>query len=270
MNESLKTRDDAKAELCASPCSLFLGDCLDVMETLPEKSVDAIITDLPYGTTACKWDVVIPFEPLWVEWKRLLKPGGPIVLFGCEPFSSHLRLSNLKWFKYDWTWDKKIPSGMSYAKYRPMQQTESISVFSDGRHKYNPQMIKRDKPIYETTGSTATDHASGKVPKYLGGKKYNHKNPTTLLHFPKVPNCRGTLHPTQKPVELMRYLIRTYTNHGDTVLDPCMGSGTTCLAAKMEGRRYIGIEREQKYFEIAKTRIEGEADLFSEIRGGPL
>lgn len=235
--------------------AIVCGDCLNEMPKMPAQSVDAIISDLPYGTTACKWDSVIPFAPLWAEWKRLLKPNGAIVLFGCEPFSSHLRMSNLPWFKYDWTWDKKIPSGMSYAKHRPMQQTETISVFSNGKHSYNPQMIKRDKPIYETTGSTATDHANGKSPKYLGGKEYTEKNPTTLLHFPKVPNCLGTLHPTQKPESLMRYLVRTYTSPGDTILDPCCGSGTTCVAAMQEGRHYIGIEKEINYAEITKQRI---------------
>jgi len=238
--------------------TVTMADCLEAMRFITDKSIDMILCDLPYGTTACKWDVVIPFEPLWAQYKRLIKENGAIVLFGSEPFSSYLRLSNLVWFKYDWIWDKKIPAGMSYAKHRPMAQTEIISVFCSGKHRYNPQMLKRTVPIYETTGSTKTDHRGGNAPAYLGGKIYTEKNPTTLLTFPKVPNCLGTLHPTQKPVTLFEYLIRTYTNEGDTVLDNCAGSGTTAIACIRTNRKYILIEKEQKYFDIINQRIKIE------------
>jgi len=280
---------------------LINGDCLEVMDKLIEDGikVDAIITDPPYGTTACKWDSVIPFnkhlmlpksnrskklipfyyddyllkvideggnyeeaidyfnenckEGMWDKLNRLIKPNGAIVLFGSEPFSSALRMSNIKNYKYDWIWDKKIPSGMSYAKYRPMQQTERISIFTNNGLKimYNAQMILRDKPI-KGGGMSKGETTNNQNLKALK-KTYNYKNPTTLLKFDKIR--KGSLHPTQKPVALMEYLIKTYTNEGDLVLDFTMGSGTTGVACKNLNRKFIGIELDKKYFEIAKERI---------------
>jgi len=235
---------------------LIHGDCLEKMKDIPDKSIDMILCDLPYGTTACKWDVVIPFEPLWEQYKRIIKDRGPIVLFGSEPFSSYLRMSNIKQFKYDWVWDKTIPSGMNFCKKRPMSQFEIISVFGEGATKYFPLMIKRTKPIKETSGTTLSEHQNMKSIQFQGGKVYTEKYPINILSFPKVPNSKGTLHPTQKPVALLEYLIKTYTIEGETVLDNCMGSGSTGVACINTNRDFIGIEKDDKYFEIAKKRIE--------------
>ncbi len=232
---------------------LMQGDCLELMKDIPDGSVDMILCDLPYGTTACKWDTIIPFEPLWEQYNRVIKDNGAIVLFGNEPFTSKLVCSNLKGFKYRWVWDKQIPSGMSYARYRPMQQTEDICVFTKNGEKtiYNPQMIKRDKPI---KGGGMSKGETTNNQKLIALKKtYDYKNPTNLLSFAKVR--KGSLHPTQKPVALFEYLIKTYTNGGETVLDNCMGSGTTGVACKNLNRNFIGIELDEEYFKIAKERI---------------
>lgn len=235
------------------------GDCLELMKNIPDKSIDMILCDLPYGTTACKWDAVIPFEPLWEQYNRIIKDNGAICLFGNEPFTSLLICSNLKGFKYRWDWNKKIPSGMGYAKYRPMQQTEDISVFTKNGEKtiYYPQMIKRDKPIKSGGNTIQAGVYSGF--KCMGEgkeykKTYEYKNPVTLIEFDKIR--KGALHPTQKPVELCEYLIKTYTNEGEIVLDNCMGSGSTIVAAINTNRHYIGFELEPHYFEIAQKRIE--------------
>ena len=235
------------------------GDCLELMKDIPDKSIDMILCDLPYGTTACKWDIVIPFEPLWEQYNRIIKDNGAIVLFGNEPFTSMLICSNLKGFKYRWDWNKKIPSGMGYAKYRPMQQTEDIAVFTKNGEKtvYNPQMIKREKPIKSGGNSIQAGVYSGF--KCMGEgkeykKTYDYKNPVTLLEFDKIR--RGSLHPTQKPVDLLEYLIKTYTKEGETVLDNCMGSGSTGVACINTNRNFIGIELDENYFNIAKERIE--------------
>lgn len=234
--------------------NLMQGDCLELMKRIPDGSVDLVLTDPPYGTTACKWDNVIPFEPMWEQLNRIIKPNGAIVLFGSEPFTSLLICSNLKGFKYRMDWDKKIPSGMSYARFRPMQQTEDICIFTKNGEKsiYNPQMIKRDKPI-KSGGMGKSDSAMTKTYSPLN-KTYEYKNPVTLIQFDKVR--KGSLHPTQKPVALLEYLIKTYTQEGETVLDFCMGSGSTIVAAKNLSRNAIGIELDNNYFNIAKQRIE--------------
>ena len=235
---------------------LYNGDCLQVMDKLIEESVkiDAIITDLPYGTTSCKWDNIIPFDDMWNRLSKLIKSNGAIALFGNEPFTSKLICSNLKSFKYRLDWNKKIPSGMSYAKYRPMQQTEDISIFTKNGEKtiYNPQMIKRDKAI-KSGGMGKSDTAFTKSYKPLK-KTYEYKNPTTLIEFDKVR--KGSLHPTQKPTDLLEYLIKTYTNENEIVLDFTMGSGSTGVACANTNRRFIGIELDENYFNIAKQRIE--------------
>lgn len=238
------------------------GDCLELMKDIPDESIDMILCDLPYGTTACKWDTVIPFEPLWEQYNRIIKPNGAIALFGNEPFTSRLICSNLKGFKYRMDWNKKIPSGMGYAKYRPMQQTEDIAIFTKKgeKTKYFPQMIKRDKPIKsggntKQAGAYSGFKCMGEGKEYK--KTYEFKNPVTLIEFDKIR--KGALHPTQKPVPLLEYLIKTYTSEGDVVLDNCMGSGSTGVACKNLNRNFIGIELNEEYFEIASNRIK-EAD----------
>lgn len=227
------------------------GNCLEIMKDIPNKSIDMILADLPYGTTACKWDTIIPFEPLWEQYNRIIKDNSAIVLFGSEPFSTLLRYSNLKMFKYDWIWNKKIPSGMSYARFQPMRQTENISVFCKSKTVYNPQMIKRDKPI-KGGGMSKGETTNNQKLKALC-KTYEYKNPINIIEFDKIR--RGSLHPTQKPVALLEYLIKTYTNEGETVLDNCMGSGSTGIACVNTGRNFIGIELDKQYFEIANKRI---------------
>lgn len=238
------------------------GDCLELMKDIPDESIDMILCDLPYGTTACKWDIVIPFEPLWEQYNRIIKPNGAIALFGNEPFTSRLICSNLKGFKYRMDWNKKIPSGMGYAKYRPMQQTEDIAIFTKKgeKTKYFPQMIKRDKPIKsggntKQAGAYSGFKCMGEGKEYK--KTYEFKNPVTLIEFDKIR--KGALHPTQKPVPLLEYLIKTYTSEGDVVLDNCMGSGSTGVACVNLDRDFIGIELDEEYFEIASNRIK-EAD----------
>jgi len=233
---------------------LMQGDCLERMKEIPDGSVDMILTDPPYGTTACKWDSIIPLVPMWEQLKRIIKPNGAIVMTASQPFTSVLVGSNLKGFKYCWQWDKKIPSGMSYARFRPMQQTEDICVFTSNGEKttYNAQMVLRDKPI-KGGGMSKGETTNNQNLKPLK-KTYTHKNPTTLIQFDKVR--KGSVHPTQKPVALMEYLIKTYTNEGETVLDFTMGSGTTGVAAKNLNRKFIGIEMDENYFNIAKKRIE--------------
>ena len=233
---------------------LYNDDCLKVLPTLPDNSIDLVLTDPPYGTTQCKWDSVIPFEPMWKELKRIIKDNSAIIFTSSQPFTSALVMSNIRMFKYEWIWDKKIPSGISYAKYQPMRQTESVLVFCNGKTKYNPQMIKRDKPI---KGGGMKSSNSASTNKYKALKKtYNYKNPTTLIAFDKIR--KNSLHPTQKPVPLLEYLIKTYTNENDTVLDFTMGSGSTGVACKNLNRKFIGIEMDKDYFDIAKNRIEGK------------
>jgi len=232
--------------------NLMFGDCLERMKEIPDGSVDLILADPPYGTTACKWDSVIDFDLMWAELKRIIKPNGAIVLFGSEPFSSALRISNIKQYKYDWIWDKKIPSGMCNAKIMPMKQSENISVFINGKNFYYPQMVQRDNPI-KSGGMSGSLSAGAKGLKKIETKVYTEKYPTTHLVFDKIR--KGSLHPTQKPVALMEYLIKTYTQEGETVLDFCMGSGTSGIAAKNTGREFIGIEKDKGYFEIAKQRL---------------
>jgi len=222
------------------------------MKDIADKSIDMILCDLPYGTTDCKWDVVIPFEPLWEQYKRIIKDNGAIVLFGSEPFSSALRISNITEYKYDWIWDKKIPSGMSYARFQPMRRSEQISVFCNGKTKYNPQMTLRDFPI-KGGGMSKGETTNNQKLKALN-KTYTHKNPTNILVFDKVR--KGSVHPTQKPVALFEYLIKTYTNEGDLVLDNCAGSGTTGVACMNTKRDFILIEQLQEYVDIANKRLE--------------
>jgi site-specific DNA-methyltransferase (adenine-specific) len=231
---------------------IYNGDCLELMQEIKDKSIDMILCDLPYGTTACKWDTIIPFEPLWEQYKRIIKDNGAIVLTACQPFTSMLVMSNIKMFKYEWIWDKKIPSGMSYAKYQPMRQHENILVFCKNKTIYNPKIIKRDKPI-KSGGVKNSETAPIKYKNVNFKKTYNYKNPITIISKDKVR--KGSLHPTQKPVSLFEYLIKTYTNECDLVLDNCGGSGTTAIACLNTNRNYILMEKEKKYFDIINNRI---------------
>ena len=227
---------------------LINSDCLIALPNIESGSVDMVLADLPYGTTACKWDMRIPFEPLWKELHRICKPNAAMAMFGSEPFSSLMRISNLKRFKYDWVWDKRLPSGFQIAKFRPMQRHETISIF--GGSNYFPIKIlqkTRTGKIYGKSESSPLSYDDGKL------KTYTEKNPQSILDFYKRDSIR--FHPTQKPVALLEYLIKTYTKKGDTVLDPTMGSGSTGVACKNLGRRFIGIEMDENYFNIAQKRL---------------
>ena len=246
---------------------LRLGDCLEVMKDIPDGSVDAIITDPPYGTTACKWDSVIDFELMWEQLNRIIKLNGAIVLFGSEPFSSALRMSNIKNYKYDWVWDKNKPTGMLNAKRQPLRRFENVMVFYKKQCTYNPQKTINPKGIekrslYSYNRENEGGETTGEIKK--GGVSSDYEAdkllPVNIQVF-KKPN--KPKHPTQKPVELMEYLIKTYTNENETVLDFTMGSGSTGVAAKNLNRSFIGIEQDQKYYNIAEQRIkETEFKLF--------
>ena len=230
--------------------TLYLGDCLEILPTLG--MVDAIITDPPYGTTACKWDVVIPFEPMWKELNRIIKPKGAIVLFGSEPFSSMLRMSNLKKFKYDWIWNKKLAGNGILAKKQPLKIHEHIHVFNSSI--YYAQKTKGKLRVKMGIKQSEINGGDGikNVKEYKNDEYY----PVTIQEFSMGDLRTGRVHPTQKPVALLEYLLRTYTLENETVLDFTMGSGTTGVACANLGRKFIGIEIEEKYFDIACKRIE--------------
>ena len=232
--------------------NLIPGNCLELLKDIPEQSIDFICIDPPYGTTKCKWDIVLPFEPMWEQITRIRKPKGAVAIFGTEPFSSLLRVSNLKEFKYDWVWDKVTARGHLVAKKRPMQQTELISIFYT--HDYYPQMIDRPpEKIRKTKEYARTEIMGGLSDKAI--RTYDQWYPKNLIQFSNAGSSNTSEHPTQKPLPLLEYLIKTYTQPGDTVLDFVMGSGTTGVAAKRLGREFIGMELDKKYFEIAKRRI---------------
>lgn len=253
----------AAADLFASPIrvepfDLHHGDCLEVMAGLPDASVDMILCDLPYGTTACKWDTVIPFEPLWAQYRRVAKRNAAIVLTASQPFTTALIASNMREFRYCWVWEKPKGTGHLNAKKMPMNNYEDIAVFYSEQATYNPQW---------TFGEPYTSNKSGSVDKVakteVSGRHFDgpsHRNGSDGRRYPKRVQRfgvveRGTVHPTQKPVALMEYLVRTYTQEGETVLDNCMGSGTTGVACANTGRRFVGIERDSNYFAIASERI---------------
>lgn len=240
--------------------NLMHGDCLDVMKEIPDGSVDMILCDLPYGTTQNKWDSVIPFEPLWEQYWRVLKRNGAVVLTAAQPFTSALVMSEPRNFKYEWVWQKSHATGHLNANRAPMREHESILIFASGSARYFPQkelkaphMVRPEKKGNQTSTSsygTNDPNAPRTEPANVGF-------PKSIIKFKnaKSEGCSG-LHPTQKPVALMEYLIKTYTNPGETVLDNCMGSGTTGVACKNLNRKFIGIEKDDKYFELAKERIE--------------
>lgn len=239
-------------------------DCLEGMKQIPDGSVDMILCDLPYGTTACKWDTVIPFEPLWEQYTRVIKEHGAIVLFANEPFASKLRMSNLEKYRYDWIWEKENGTNFATVKYQPFRKTERILVFGDFATSYNKSKPKNYNPQF-SQGEKYSVKRKGKQREQLhvGANKATEfvndgfRYPTDIIRFNAVK--KGTyLHPTQKPVSLLEYLVKTYTNPGEVVLDNCMGSGTTAVACIRTGRNYIGFELDERYHAIALQRIAAE------------
>ena len=237
--------------------TLYNGDCLEIMKDIQDNSIDCIICDLPYGTTSCSWDVIIPFDKLWEQYNRIIKDNGAIILFGQEPFSSLVRCSNLKDYKYDIYWEKERLTNINQVKKRVGKTIETISIFYKKQCTYNPQMVKYDgKPrtnkVKDGKLGKLTDTNEKKVFEYHDtGYRY----PTQVWRF-KRDCLKSNLHPTQKPLALVEELVKTFTNEGDLVLDNTMGSGTTGVACKRLNRDFIGIEKDEKYFEIAKERIE--------------
>ena len=233
------------------------GDCLELMKDIPDGSIDMVLCDLPYGSTCCAWDVIIPFAPLWEQYKRIIKSNGVIALFGSEPFSSYLRTSNIKMYKYDWVWDKTTGLGFLDSKHRPLKQHELISVFAQGgcsngsklRMEYNPQGLI---PTEQKNRNSPSNILNSEPKKRIELNTEYTNYPKSILRFAREVG----LHPTQKPVALCEYLIRTYTNEGETVLDNCAGSGTTGVACQNTGRNYILMEKEQRFIDIIKERLE--------------
>lgn len=262
--EEVKLAGDIK------PNSIIKGDCLEVMKYIPDKSIDSIICDLPYGTTACSWDTIIPFDKLWEQYERIIKDNGAIVLFGSEPFSSHLRLSNINMYRYDWIWHKNSGGGFATAKKIPMKRHEIISVFYKKLPTYNPifedyedstkrrfkdgEFVNRSKQLKNSTNNINGGLSfEGTQAIEINRGKY----PTSVKYFANVNNSNSIrLHPTQKPVELLEYLIKTYSNENEIILDNTMGSGTTAVACQNTNRKFIGIEQDETYFNVAKERIE--------------
>ncbi len=244
------------------PNSILQGDCLELMKDIPDKSIDMILCDLPYGTTKCFWDIVIPFEPLWLQYKRIIKDTGAIVLFGSQPFTTDLIMSNRKMYKYELIWQKSVPTGMAQSSYMPMKYHENICVFY------------KNLPIFNKIFSERAESAKNRAKSPLSGSsnKSNHVNlgkqtpkqydplwvnPKSIIEIKSVPNSGGyKLHPTQKPVKLFEYLIKTYTNEGDLVLDNCAGSGTTGIACINTKRDYILMELDESYYKLINKRIK--------------
>jgi len=242
---------------------IFLGDCLDLMPEIPDKSIDMILCDLPYGTTACKWDTVIPFEPLWKQYKRLIKDNGAIVLTASQPFTSALVMSNPGWFRYEWIWDKRRGCNFQNSHHQPMKSHENICIFYKNKTHYHPQWWfstpyrqnarPRSNTIEGINGGSAALFCP--MTESMDGRRY----PLSII---SAARDGDRIHPTQKPVALFEYLIRTYTNEGDLVLDNCAGSGTTGVACINTKRNFILMEKDEKHFEIVKKRIAGMVHQF--------
>jgi site-specific DNA-methyltransferase (adenine-specific) len=238
---------------------LLLGDCLEMMMLIPDQSVDLVLCDLPYGTTSCKWDSIIPFPDLWESYNRVCKPSAPIVLTASQPFTSSLVMSNPSWFRYEWIWQKNRGSNFALLKYQPFKEHESVLVFSKETHKYFPIKQERSESGKSRANYSFKNSGGGEATGFKivddGTRrsiKANERHPSSVQKF----NTEVGLHPTQKPVALMEYLIKTYTQECATVLDNCMGSGTTGVACLNSNRNFIGIEKEKEYFEIASNRIK--------------
>ena len=245
---------------------IIQGDCLEVMPNIPDKSIDMILCDLPYGTTACKWDTIIPFEPLWKEYKRIIKDNRAIVLTASQPFTSLLIMSNLKMFKYEWIWDKCQCTNFYNARRQPLKKHENILIFNSNIYYPQKEIINSSDYRYRKNGRNSTAKKNSvygdikKSKRLETGERY----PNSILIFSNT-NAKGKQHPTQKPVALFEYLIKTYTNEGDLVLDNCAGSGTTGVACKNLGRKYILIEKEEKYIEIIQKRINAIPETLFDI-----
>lgn len=243
------------------------GDCLELMRDLPDASVDLILCDLPYGTTACKWDKELPLPELWANYRRILKPNGAAVLTAMNPFAARLIVSNHEWFRYEWVWEKTSAKGHMSAALRPLRAHELVLVFSPKQPTYNPQKWKIEeakrtkRKTLTMTGSVGVYGVEQKQRKLDDGSRF----PRSVVKFGNAPSKIATrnFHPTQKPVALMEYLIRTYTNGGDVVMDNCMGSGTTGVACMNTGRHFIGFEKDPVYFELAKQRVLEAKDKIS-------
>jgi len=230
---------------------LHHGDCLELMQDIDDKSIDMILCDLPYGTTACKWDTIVPFEPLWAHYKRIIKDSGAIVLTASQPFTSALVMSNIKMFKYEWIWEKTNSVDFAMAKIRPRKRHENILIFCKGKHVYHPQM-ETGAPYIDKPRKRGNNIHESTMPN-LGIVNMGTRYPSSVQKISNGNN--NTVHPTQKPVALFEYLIKTYTNPGELVLDNCAGSGTTAIACLGTGRNFILIEQEEKYCEIINKRI---------------
>ena len=262
--------------------TLYQGDCLEVMPQLEARSFDCILADLPYGKTQCKWDSVIPFEPLWEQYKRLIKQNGAIVLFGIQPFTTDLIMSNREWFKYCWVWEKDNPSNFGNCQYMPMKYHEDIVVFGKKTIQFNPQMRDVGK-VSNVGGFKTSSLVSFKTPvKSIPQNTTTFRYPSTILRFdrPKHNSSDQQIHPTQKPIALLEYLIRTYTNEGDMILDNTCGSGSLLVAARNTNRRAVGIDMDEGYcrvaagrlgrfepseFEVDKKAVDGQLGLFGAI-----
>ena len=245
---------------------LFLGDCLEIMpEYVKTDSVDMIFCDLPYGTTSCTWDIIIPFDKLWSEYQRVLKSNGVVVLFGQEPFSSHLRLSNPSWYKYDWYWEKERLTNIAQVKRRAGKTVETISIFYKNQPTYNPQMVKyygkkRSNKVKHGKMGILTDSGNKRVKEYVDD---GFRFPTQILKFQR-DTLKSNLHPTQKPLALIEYMIRTYTNGGNLILDNACGSGTTGVGAQNLKRRYILIENDKSHYLTAKKRLDENKSIIEQ------
>ena len=244
---------------------ILLGDCLELMKGIPDGSIDMILCDLPYGTTACKWDTIIPFGKLWEQYERIIKPNGAIVLTASQPFTSLLVTSNLRLFRYEWIWDKVQPTGALTAKKMPMKQHENILIFYKSLPTYNRQMTERKKEDLRLNAvknknnqktNFGYEHTGGVEMKYAKDYDPTKVNPKSILIYSKQPTRKKNLHPTQNPVALFEYLIKTYTNENEVVLDNTAGSGTTAIACLNTNRQFIVMEKEEKYHEIIKQRVD--------------
>ena len=239
------------------------GDCLERMKEIESGSVDLILTDPPYGTTACKWDSVIPLDKMWEQLKRIIKPNGAIVMTASQPFTTILISSNIKMFKYCWVWDKGVGVNFFHVKKQPLKVTEDVCVFYNKQATYNPVMAKREKPIKKSNnnvGESSGYFVDGQSDKYIG-RVYEEAYPSVILKFStRSAGSRG-IHPTQKPVALMEYLVKTYTQEGETVLDFTFGSGTTGVACVNTNRKFIGIEMDDHYFDIGSKRIASAGEV---------
>ena len=233
---------------------IYNMDCLEGMKLIPDKSIDMILCDLPYGTTVCKWDVIIPFEPLWEQYNRIIKHNGVIALFGAEPFSSKLRMSNIKQYKYDWIWEKSKATNFLNAKKQPLRAYENICIFYDKQPTYNPQMKKGESYNKGVRKQQTKDDVYGSF-NQVEVKSEGLRYPRNVIYFKTAESEGKAYHKTQKPISILEYLVNTYTNESEVVLDNCIGSGSTAIACINTNRNYIGFELDKQYYDIAINRI---------------